>query len=455
MSDSPKLPAKPTVASGGGVFRGLAIPFLAFLLVASLALMAWIDWSLKRASLRQFEQTAAANARIVDQMRLPRSPELARNLGTVLGVGVGFRFASKPGLGEAPELEEGIERLVGEKPASGRAADHDIALAPLAGGDAHLVLVRVAEPFLPGRFNWLLAPLIVTALGGGIAFLIARRIVRPLQLLEQWLPNLDQTEPARISPSVTNRADEIGTLARSLEATHRRVLEEQDLRRQSERMATLGRIATSLAHEIKNPAAAIRLHVDLLARNADRDDADSIESIQDEIDRITDLINQWLFVARAAPPRTDRHDLAAMSKRVLHRLAPQMNHAGVTATLKGLASAEVDVDASRIEQVMRNLFLNATQAMPTGGAIEADLTEESDAFVLMISDEGPGFSEQAQQHWQEPFFSEREGGMGLGLTLAVEVMQAHGGTLSIENRESGGAAVCCRFPKARRSLIAP
>ena len=81
-----------SVSARGGLFRGLAIPFTAFVLAASLALVTWVDSSYRRESLRQFRETAAANARIVDHLRLPRSPLLAQNLATVLGVGVGFRF---------------------------------------------------------------------------------------------------------------------------------------------------------------------------------------------------------------------------------------------------------------------------------------------------------------------------------------------------------------------------
>jgi signal transduction histidine kinase len=441
MSDSPAR------AAGGGVFRGLALPFTGYVLAASLALVGWIDWSHRRESLREFERTAAATGRIVDQLRLPRSPELAQHLATVLGVGVGFRFPEKAGTGLPPELEAAVERLVAGAPASGRAAGQDLAVAPLADGAAHLVLVREGGGYMPGTLGWLLPLLIVTALGGGLAFLVARRIVNPLGLLTRWLPNLDREETVPIPAAVTGRGDEIGALGRSLEASHRHLREEQALRRQSERLATLGRIATSLAHEIRNPAAAIRLHADLLGQKAPPEDGGAIDLIRDEVDRITDLVNQWLFVARAAPPRTERHDLAVLMRRVLHRLGPQCEHAGVTASLAAPEPAWIEADAPRIEQVLRNLLVNATQAMPEGGEIRATLRAAGGEVVLEIRDGGVGFSDAALRRWSEPFFSEREGGMGLGLTLAAEVMQAHGGRVEVENPPEGGAAVRCHFPQ--------
>ena len=244
----------------------------------------------------------------------------------------------------------------------------------------HLVLLRETAPLAPDPATWLLPSLIVTALGGGLAALVARRIVLPLGALTRWLPNLDRDSPDALPATVTGRHDEIGALARSLEESHRRLREETERRRQSERLAALGRIATSLAHEIRNPAAAIRLHADLLSNEAGPESKDSIDLIRDEVDRITDLVNQWLFVARGAPPRTTPHDLVALTRRVLARLAPQFDHARVTATISGAESAMVDADGPRLEQVMRNLLLNAMQAMPEGGTIEEALANAAEAL---------------------------------------------------------------------------
>lgn len=436
---------KAGAVADGGMFRRLAIPFSGFVLAASLALVGWLDWSHRREALRSFAEVAAANARMVDRLRLPRSPELARNLADVLGVGVGFRFAGRPVGGLPDGMESAVDPLAGDSASSARIGGRDVAVAPLADGSAHLVLVRDGAGLLRHPAGWLLPALIVTSLGGGLAFLVARRLVNPLAALGRWLPNLDRDGPEPIPAAVTGRADEIGALARSLEENHRRLRAEQALRRQSERLATLGRIATSLAHEIRNPAAAIRLHADLLAA---RGDEPAVGLIREEVDRITDLVNQWLFVAKAAPARRERHDLADLTRRVIGRLTPQLDHAGVTVDWTPSGAVPVTVDGPRIEQVLRNLLVNAAQAMPLGGRIEVRLgpAAEGSGAALEIRDAGPGFSETALARWREPFFSEREGGMGLGLTLAAEVMEAHGGSVEVENLPGGGASVRCRFP---------
>jgi len=409
-------------------------------------MVAWIDVSHRREALRQFAETAGANARFVESLRLPRSSELAQNLATVLGFGVGFYRKGEDVFGLEGELLPLVKSLAGSGPTSLRSGQWDLAVAPLADESTHLVLVREADSFFPGTATWLLPTLIVTALGGGLASLVARRIVSPLATLTRWLPNLDRDDPEPLPPQVTDRADEIGTLARSLEESGRRLREEVALRRQSERLAALGRIATSLAHEVRNPAAAIRLHADLLAGTMGPEETGTLDLIRDEVDRITDLVNQWLFVARSAPPRMERHDLADLVRRVLHRLAPQFEYANVTATISNSDSAPINADGPRVEQVLRNLFINAMQAMPEGGAIRTEIRLDGGRTILEIRDEGRGFSEEALDRWSEPFFSEREGGMGLGLTLAAEVMSGHGGSLEAGNESGGGALLSCGFP---------
>jgi len=205
------MPSPNSGAGRGGLFRQLALPFSAFVLAATLAMVAWIDVSHRREALRQFAETAGANARFVESLRLPRSSELAQNLATVLGFGVGFYRKGEDVFGLEGELLPLVKSLAGSGPTSLRSGQWDLAVAPLADESTHLVLVREADSFFPGTATWLLPTLIVTALGGGLASLVARRIVSPLATLTRWLPNLDRDDPEPLPPQVTDRADEIGT----------------------------------------------------------------------------------------------------------------------------------------------------------------------------------------------------------------------------------------------------
>ncbi len=388
------------------------------------------------------------------QVPLPRSREMAQRLSTILEVRVAFlqeggELVRSTGSGWPRDLETVLERFSRDTTTGVQVGEHDLAITPLTGSRDRLVLVRDKEGGLTGLGGWVLVPtLFLTAAFGGLVFILANRIVRPLTVLTRWLPNLkrdqDPTDP--IPSSLSTRPDELGQLARSLQETHQSLLREQKLRHQSERLATLGRIATSLAHEIRNPAAAIRMHADLIAPRVEASGSESIALIREEVERITDLVNQWLFVARAEPPVRQPHDLIEMLNAVARRQKPALSHAGALLEIEAPGPAMVSCDKLRIEQVIRNLIVNACQAMPSGGTIKAYIEIRNEDVHLTIHDSGTGFSPEALNRFGEPFFSEREGGMGIGLTLAREVVQAHDGSIQACNSPEGGALMTITLP---------
>lgn len=441
------------------LYRGLAVPFAVFVLLASLALAGYISYWVQQDALRQLERMAGTNVKFMEELQLPRSAGMADKLSTVLGVWVGFHdtTANSPQFENAPwpkELKAPLKKAISQGSANFHFNGHEVAIASFGDQRTQLVLVRESRSLLAtGLGDAVLVPtMILTIACVLLAFYLARRIVKPLTNLTNWLPHLqhdDRAAPA-IPAAVSSRGDEIGALARALEATHRRLRDEQDRRRQSERMATLGRIATSLAHEIRNPASSISLHADLLARKAVRDNTESIRLIRAEVDRINDLVNQWLFVVRPAPPQSSTHDLVELVLRISGSLRAAMDHAAATLRISEPTEAlPVYCDHARIEQVVRNLLVNATQAMPEGGEIRIRFDTADGYAALIIEDSGPGFSEEALARFGEPFFSEREGGMGIGLTLAREVIEAHGGTITARNAPDGGAVVRVQLPLAQ------
>lgn len=440
------------------LYRSLAVPFSVFVLVASLGLAGWISYWIQQDALRQFLLVAVTNAKFVDELQLPQSPALAQKLSTVLGARVGFLSSG----GENPEFGDarwpaGFQRVLEDAVATGSTAfnynAYEVAIAPFERQAGHLVLLRESRSLLAvGLGDAVLMPtIILTLVCGCLAYYLAHRIVRPLATLTDWLPHLQHDDGAvpPIPIDVSQRGDEIGSLARSLEVTYQRLRDEQRRRRQSERMATLGRVATSLAHEIRNPASSIRLHADLLDRDPTVPDSESIGLIRSEVDRISDLVNQWLFVVRPAPPQTGRHNLVALVSGTAGRLRAAMEHAGAVIRLsEPTEPLPVNCDHARMEQVVRNLLVNAMQAMPAGGDIRIRFDVSGEDAVIIIHDSGAGFSEDALRRFGEPFFSEREGGMGIGLTLAREVIQAHGGKIEATNAPTGGAMIRVLLPLA-------
>jgi len=201
----------------------------------------------------------------------------------------------------------------------------------------------------------------------------------------------------------------------------------------AQRFGLLGSIATSLAHEIRNPIAAIRLHGQLL----ERAEPAGAGLIVYEAARIEDMLNQWMFLARPEPPRKTEVMLAELVSKTVRALGPAAEHAKIQIDVTTSNCRRVSGDIHRLGQVFHNIILNAIQAMPTGGRLSIAISETDISFA----DTGPGFSSTALRRAAKALYSEKEGGMGLGLNVAKKIVSAHDGRLVLRNRKEGGAIV--------------
>lgn len=220
--------------------------------------------------------------------------------------------------------------------------------------------------------------------------------------------------------------------------TQRRLVE-------TERLALLGKMATALAHEIQNPVAAIRLHAQLL----EPAEPETASLIVGEAATIESLVNQWMFLAKPEPPRTSAADLSELIASVVHALGPVAQHACVTVELNTPRSLPVCADTRRLGQAVSNVILNAIQAMPGGGTLRIAAERRDSRAVVTFADAGSGFSENALLHYADLFYSEKEGGMGIGLSVTSEILKAHHGAVNVANNPAGGAIVHMEIPLAK------
>jgi len=215
-------------------------------------------------------------------------------------------------------------------------------------------------------------------------------------------------------------------------------------------------MATGLAHEIRNPLAAIRMHAQLIgsAHNGDLANTanDSLPVLLGEASKIEGLVQQWMFLARPQPPQITPADLGEIVAGVVRSLTPQAEHARVRLVNEVPAGLRARVDTSRLAQAIGNVTLNAIQAMPGGGTVTIR-GEQDGAVRLLFHDTGHGFSEPALAHHADLFFSEKEGGMGIGMSVTSEILKAHHGRLLVANAAEGGAVVTLELPKISTSNI--
>lgn len=410
----------------------LVASFGAFVLVGSIALMVFFQHLTKVEEEVALESLGRTNALFLDQSNLPQSKHMAEQLGRVMGADVEFResVSSKAADGHARRgvdlLEVGFGLKNGREVWFSRKADRPGVVPFWKRLDARLAL---------GCF-WGLSLLFSVWIG--------RKVTRPLAKLAAVIPEIGGDQPLRGLPSSGPR--EIVSLANALGKAHGSLVEEREKRRHAERLALLGRMATSLAHEVRNPVAAIRLHAQLLERVCGKDEKMSAALIVSEAERIEFLVNQWLRYAKPEPVKMMPVDLEILVADACHGLSLQAKHAGVVIHQEiapNWSEHEVRGDRDRLRQVLCNLLLNAIQSMPKGGEVKVRVLRG----LLEVEDQGGGFSTQALARFGEPFHSEREGGMGLGVAVSKEIIESHGGTISVENLPEKGACVRITWPK--------
>jgi signal transduction histidine kinase len=233
--------------------------------------------------------------------------------------------------------------------------------------------------------------------------------------------------PVREIDEVAGGIDSLARKLRGARDEHDRLTRELANR---ERLAALGRVAAGIAHEVRNPLAAMKLRADLARTGGEATPAVArdLEDIASEIARLDRLVSDLLVVAgRRSGPKVEV-DLGNLVARRASLLTPWATERGVALTATGSARAEVDADA--VARAVDNLLRNAVEASPSGGTVVAEVRTTQGAVGIDVVDEGPGVAPDRSAELFEPFFTTKPEGTGLGLALARAVAGAHDGTLS-------------------------
>ena len=238
---------------------------------------------------------------------------------------------------------------------------------------------------------------------------------------------------------LTNRYRET---AESLRHANRELTESHEEVRRADRLTALGQIAASLAHELRNPIAAITGAIEIVsARVAPGTPEAEFAGLADaEIRRLDALLNDFLAYARPRDPQFVATGLGDVVQHVLTLLRPIAERSAVAFTTQ-LEPGErrVRADREQIEQVLFNIILNAIQASPRGGTVRLREAERAGACELTVSDEGPGIQPEVSARIFEPFFTTKKQGSGLGLPTANRIVEAHGGRIELSTANGGGA----------------
>ena len=223
----------------------------------------------------------------------------------------------------------------------------------------------------------------------------------------------------------------------------RRVEESQQALIRAEKMAAAGRLTASIAHEINNPLQAVQncLHLATRKELAQEKREEYIQLANTELERLMVTVQRMLDFYRPGGVDPQRVDVAVLAKHVISLLAHQMEERGIRVTT-GFSSKLPAILAvnSQLEQVFFNIILNAYDAMPAGGELRISARPVRDEMVeILFQDTGPGISEEDRGRIFEPFFSTKQNGTGLGLSVSYGIIAAHGGSIDLARDRGKGA----------------
>jgi signal transduction histidine kinase len=222
----------------------------------------------------------------------------------------------------------------------------------------------------------------------------------------------------------------------------RKVEDSQEALLRAEKMAAAGRLTASIAHEVNNPLQSVQncLHL------AGREDVPAekrkeyFDLAKKELDRLMKTMQRMLDFYRPGAVKIEKVDVLELLGHVLSLTSQQLGqrHIEIQTNLPKSLPA-IYVVSSQIQQIFFNLILNSLDAMPGGGNLKINARELDGGVEIMFQDSGSGIPEDQRNNIFEPFFSTKEGGTGLGLTVSYNIVTAHGGILDILDNQEPGA----------------
>jgi two-component system NtrC family sensor kinase len=293
---------------------------------------------------------------------------------------------------------------------------------------------------------------LITALATAIVFgLLIRLVGRPVSQLVEGTRRLAAGDLEH--PIAVYSHDEIGELARSFNENTEKLARAQRQLVEAEKLASVGRLAAGVAHEINNPLTGILTYAEAMRDELEAAEArqrQDLESIIGETLRCREIVHRLLDFARQRPMARRAASLGDLVERVVQLVERQAPFAKVVIARRldpGLG--DVALDTNLMHQVIVNLLVNAAQAMPDGGVITVETAASTDRAraLLRVSDTGPGIAPEVRSRLFEPFFTTKSQGTGLGLAVAWGIVQRHHGTLSFASEPGKGTTFTVELPR--------
>ncbi|MDR2219026.1 MAG: two-component sensor histidine kinase [Methylobacillus sp.] len=289
--------------------------------------------------------------------------------------------------------------------------------------------------------------LITIALAALVAIPISASITQPLARLT-WFARTFISEQRMVPPPAGGPAEVRELSAAFGQMIHNLERLKENLTRAA-KLAVVGEMAAAMSHEVRTPLGILRSSAQLLLREPglSEEGREVCSFIISETERMNRLVTTLLDCARAQPPELKPANVATLAEQSIAMLKPQAAKKNIALELKHDGNdATMLCDPEQITQVLLNLLLNALQILPDNSRVEVSVRCAQNHLALEVADDGPGIAPEMRDRVFDPFFTQRNGGIGLGLTVVRQIVVAHRGDIVADKSTLGGALFRVTLP---------
>ncbi|MCR4411002.1 MAG: ATP-binding protein [Thermoguttaceae bacterium] len=323
--------------------------------------------------------------------------------------------------------------------------------------------VRAMEDRVRAGIRWVTSLAFVSvgmtvALGATLLAIFFIKIILPLRRVradaEKLSPNLGDVGQRSGNDELASVAHYLRSLMLDVENTRTQLAQSHHRLEVAEKLASVGKLAASVAHEIRNPLTAIKMWLFAIHKSVagDAELERRVRLISGEIARLEGIIRSFLEFSRPAPPQLAPRDVRRLVEKTTELFRPQIEAKQlrlVVSVPEGLPS--VLADEEQVGQVLMNLLANAAEATSSGGEVRVSAEAARDAagraaVAIRVQDTGAGMPDEVRRRLFEPFFTTKEGGTGLGLCIAAGIVARHHGSLVLESANSAGTCFAVWLP---------
>ncbi|TAL10036.1 MAG: HAMP domain-containing histidine kinase [Nitrospirae bacterium] len=355
----------------------------------------------------------------------------------------------------------GAERKIQSTPTEGGKREYNVS-APLVDGKDVLGYIHVtftlddvARTTKASLYKRVAVTVMIFSLGILVSLYLARKYTKPLHDVVRAAKHVaagDLTKTIEVEGG-----DEIAELTRNFNEMVEKLRQHRELEerlREAERLSAVGKLASGIAHEIRNPLNFMNLSIDHIRNRlgSGRPDGTAealalMANIKAEIHRLNTMIENFLTVGKPLTLNKSEVDLGALIQDVVELARQKAVEQGIAIEVAdGVPAPRLRADPLQIKTCLMNVVLNAIQAMPAGGRLRITVTPGSGTVDVTISDTGPGISEDDINRIFNPYFTTKKLGIGLGLAITKKVVEEHRGRITVNSRPNEGTDVVISLP---------